>query len=82
MRKEKAFQPKPKGKRNDASIIPERLLTVKEAAQFLGISQRTLHSYSTTHGGEIPVVHLSKRCIRFDVSDLQNFIEQRKRGEL
>ena len=55
-----------------------RLLTVRETAQFLSISPRTL--WSLTASGKIPVVRIG-RSTRYDIEDLRTFIEAGKRGE-
>jgi excisionase family DNA binding protein len=57
-----------------------RLLTIKQAAAYIGVSERTLYSYTTQYGGSIPIVKLSARNNKIDVADLDKFIESRKRG--
>jgi excisionase family DNA binding protein len=56
-----------------ASLCP--LLTANEAAETLRISQRKL--WSLTNCGEIPCVRIG-RSVRYDLADLQRWIEQRK----
>ena len=57
---------------------PARLLvTAREAADLLAISTRTL--WTLTNVGDIPVVRIG-RCVRYDVADLQAWIESRKGG--
>ncbi len=51
------------------------LLTTKEAAAALRISERHLFRYVAA--GAIPSVHLG-RCLRFDPRDLRLFIERQK----
>lgn len=58
---------------------PERLLiTKREAAAMLGISERTLHDLSKA--GTIPSVLLGSRGRRFSVKSLEQFIEQQLAG--
>jgi len=57
---------------------PARLLvTAREAADLLAISTRTL--WTLTNVGDIPVVRIG-RFVRYDVADLQAWIESRKGG--
>ena len=49
-------------------VIEDRLLKVTEAARLTGLSVGTIYHYVSQ--GRIPVVRLSKRCIRFLRSDL------------
>jgi len=51
----------------------ERLLTISEVAEMTGMAVGTL--YHVVSQGRIPVVRLSKRCIRFRYSDLLEWIE-------
>jgi excisionase family DNA binding protein len=53
-----------------------RLLTVKDAANYLAISERKL--WSMTQTGEIPAVRLG-RAVRYDINDLDSFIQRAKR---
>ncbi len=53
-----------------------RLLTVHEAARFLGISVRTIRAHIAL--GKFPVVRVSPRCLRVDPQDLASFVEQRR----
>jgi excisionase family DNA binding protein len=50
-----------------------RLLNIKEAARFLGTTDKTL--YSKIWRREIPFVKLG-RSVRFDVRDLEALIER------
>lgn len=82
MLNKKAPQSEPRGNKHHTQIIPERLLNVKQAAAYLGVSERTLYSYTTQYGGSIPLVKLSPRCNKIDLADLEAFIQSRKRGAL
>jgi len=50
-----------------------RLLNIKEAARFLGTTDKTL--YTKIWRREIPFIKLG-RCVRFDVRDLEALIER------
>lgn len=54
-----------------------RLRTIREAANYLAISQRKLADLKAT--GEIPFIPIG-RSIRFDVADLDRFIERQRSG--
>ncbi len=58
----------------------KRILSIKEAAAYLGISQRTFYNYSSQYGGTIPLIKMSKRRNCVDVVDLEKFIQSRKEG--
>jgi len=51
------------------------LLTARQAAAVLSISERTL--WGLTDGGEIPVVRIG-RAVRYDPRDLQTWIDRHK----
>ncbi|MBN2019295.1 MAG: helix-turn-helix domain-containing protein [Sedimentisphaerales bacterium] len=60
------------------SILP-RLIKPKEASLYIAISERTL--WGLTKAGTIAAVKVG-RAVRYDVRDLDHFIEQSKsRGE-
>jgi len=56
--------------------IPLLLLTIEQAARALSISPRTLQALSAN--GEIPVVRVARRCIRYSPDDLQRWVESQK----
>ncbi len=59
-----------------ADLMPNLgLLTVRQAAELLSISRRTLAELISTR--EIGVVRIG-RAVRFDVMDLRDFIQKRK----
>lgn len=62
-----------KGPPPDQPLSP--LLTSREAASILGITERTLRTYARR--GEIPVVRLGS-SVRFDPHDLRAFIDRAK----
>ena len=54
-----------------------RLVKAKYASQYLSISERKL--WELSHKGAIPVVRID-RAIRYDIIDLDNFIQKMKTG--
>jgi len=52
-----------------------RLLTAKDAAKYLCISERKL--WDMSKAGEIPAVRLG-RAVRYDRNDLDSFIQRAK----
>ena len=52
----------------------DRLLTVQELAERLGISPGT--AYHWLSQGRLPAVRFSKRCVRFRESEVQKMLEQ------
>ena len=55
-----------------ATKIPPLLLTPRQAARILSISERTLW------GSDIPKVRIGKRGVRYHVDDLKAWIETQK----
>ncbi len=55
-----------------------RLLTSSEAAHYLGISTRKL--WELGNRGVLPVVRLDNRMVRFDLADLDSFVDAKKKG--
>ena len=51
------------------------LLTVQEVSEWTGLAVGTIYHFVSQH--RIPVVRLSKRCIRFRYSDLLDWIRTR-----
>jgi excisionase family DNA binding protein len=56
---------------------PKLLLNIQEAAEALGISQRKL--WGMTDSREIPHVRLG-RCLRYPVRELEQWIDENKKG--
>ena len=54
------------------------LLTAREAAKALAISERTL--WTLTNHGDVPVVRLG-RSVRYDPDDLRAFVKRSKSGD-
>jgi excisionase family DNA binding protein len=69
--KKDSLQPKPQRRQREGG----RLLTVRQAAEYLGTTVATL--YSKVWRREIPFIKLG-RSVRFDVVDLDEMIEQAK----
>ena len=57
---------------------PPLLLTPKQAAEALAISPRKL--WSMTASGEIPHVRMGRRCVRYPLDDLRQWIDDQKKG--
>jgi excisionase family DNA binding protein len=54
-------------------LSADRLLTIDEVAELTGLAAGTLYHFVSQK--RIPVVRLSKRCIRFRQSDLSNWFQ-------
>jgi excisionase family DNA binding protein len=54
---------------------PDRLLSVGEAAAFLGLSKSTLYKFATR--GLLPSLHVGNR-LRFEPAALQEYLERRR----
>ncbi|MBN2180376.1 MAG: helix-turn-helix domain-containing protein [Sedimentisphaerales bacterium] len=63
------------GTKIQSQIENTRLMTSKNAAKYLCISERKL--WDMTKTGEIPAVRLG-RAVRYDRSDLDDFIQRAK----
>lgn len=62
--------------RTDKSAAERRLRTLREAAYYLTIGERTLKSLIAA--GKIPVVRPSPRRIAIDVRDLEAYVASRR----
>jgi excisionase family DNA binding protein len=68
-----------RGKESERTAQPgligaeSRLLTINEVAEMTGLAVGTLYHFVSQQ--RIPVVRLSKRCIRFRYSDLLDWIQ-------
>ena len=56
--------------------FPDRLLSVRDAAEMLGVSVSALNHYRNE--GLIPFVRLKDRVIRFSLRDLMQYLEDRR----
>ena len=74
----------PKGKESVAEENPHsltpRLLNARDAAVYVGVAEKTIRNWASA--GRIPVVRFSRRCSRFDRSDLDRMIEKNKNSSL
>ena len=67
-----------------SEVCPRLLLTAREAAQALAISQRTL--WELTQRGELPALRLpgrgiAARALRYDLRDLLAWIDRTKKAQ-
>lgn len=53
------------------------LLTIKESAIYLHVSQRTVERF--LEEGKIPKIKLASRTLRIDAKDLEKFIQSKKK---
>jgi excisionase family DNA binding protein len=60
----------------DSTVLVPRLLTLEQAARYLGLTKEALKS--KVHLGRVPTVDLDKK-LRFDRLDLDRMIEQNKK---
>ena len=56
----------------------ENLLTTKEAARFLGVSEAFLER-DRWAGADIPFVRVGSRAVRYQLSELEAFVRSRVR---
>jgi excisionase family DNA binding protein len=62
-----------------AIVPPSNLLTRQQAAEFLGVQVQTLAAWKTNQRYHLPVVKVGS-LVRYRLSDLERFIEQRTIG--
>ncbi len=66
--------------RHDSNtVIIEPLLTSRQAAEVLGVTDRTI--WTLVDAGRLPAVRFG-RSVRIDPADLRAFIEHAKRSEI
>lgn len=66
-----------------ATDSPQQLLTSKQVASLLGVTEQTLaHWRSTRSRPDLPFLPISNRCVRYRVSDVARFIESNVVGAL
>ncbi len=53
--------------------LEDRLIKTADAASLLGLSPKTMRSYSSTGTGPVPVIRLG-RAVRYRLSDIHNLI--------
>ena len=74
-------KPDPPAKRETPPTDDRRLLRTREAALYLGISERSL--WTLCNSGQIPAVRFGsgrRQSVRFDIADLDHWIESCKEG--
>lgn len=67
-------------RRDDAGATGDRLLTVDEAAQLLGLKRSTLYQWA--YERRIPTVKLLGRALRFRLSTIERLIATSERPSL
>lgn len=58
--------------------MQDKLLTTKEAAPLLGVSEAFLER-DRWAGAQVPFIRVGSRAVRYRLSDLNAFIESRRR---
>jgi excisionase family DNA binding protein len=66
-------------KQQDERAIEPMLLTARQAAKVLSISERTL--FSLTKSGSITAVRFGGRNVRYDPADLRAWIDSAKNSQ-
>lgn len=63
---------------NDTSdnVIVPYVMDEKNAALFIGVSQKTLQTWRSHRMGP-PYIRITRKCIRYRKADLQDFIDSR-----
>lgn len=54
----------------------KKLLDVTEAAEYLGVAEKTLYKWVSLK--KIPYVKLSPKCLKFDIQDLDRWITEKR----
>ena len=60
----------------EPAVMPKLLITAGEAAELLSISARTL--WQLTNDGQIPVMRVSKRAVRYCPEALRRWITEKQ----
>jgi excisionase family DNA binding protein len=68
-----AFRFKP-GEELSAAKNGDRLLTIQQVSELTGLAVGTLYHFASE--SRIPTTRLSKRCLRFRLSDLTKWIDE------
>ena len=55
----------------------DKLLTPKQAAEYLGVKENTLAVWRSTKRYDLPFVKIG-RSVRFDIRDLEQFIQSNR----
>ena len=59
--------------------LKDKLLTRKEASQFLGIQENTLAVWATNKRYNLPFYKVG-RLVKYKITDLEKFIQDNQRG--
>ena len=62
-------------------LTPYRLLSRKEAAEFLGVKEITLAIWKSTKRHHLPTVQVG-RLVKYRVADLLDFVERNSENRL
>jgi excisionase family DNA binding protein len=67
-------------KRKENMAMPEKLLNIKQVAEYLGVSTRTVQTYVNETDPELRLngIYLGNRW-RFEEKDVKDFIERRRK---
>jgi excisionase family DNA binding protein len=67
-------------KRKDTMAMPEKLWSIKQVADYLGVSTRTVQTYVNEQDPELRLngIYLGNRW-RFEEKDVKDFIERRRK---
>ena len=55
--------------------VSSRLLNVEDAADYLGLAIGTV--YHMISEGRLPVIRMNKRCVRFRLRDLDDWLDKK-----
>lgn len=58
------------------SVVMEKLMNKKEVALTLGVSVKAIDKWLGE--GRLPYIRLSRKCIRFNPSEIQSFLKNLK----
>lgn len=58
------------------SILERRLLNIREASELLSLSRATLYEFTAQR--RIPFIRVGGRALRFDLLDLQKWIDRQR----
>lgn len=55
-----------------------KLISIKQASELLGVSERQVYNLEANDTKFPRRIQLSARCVRFDLGELQEWIDQRR----
>ena len=62
--------------KSDISPQEKRLLNAREAAEYLGLKEQTVRQWASM--GKLPKVKLGGKCLRFDVVELNVWLDSQR----